>query len=226
VRKPPNLDIFYKEWYDNQFYGKGLIPFCMKRSHALLEKPFTSKDSFDKVLEVGAGVRVQHLAYVKHKFKTYIATDNNDDVIKSMKSNVLPENVQIQKSNAYPLKYPDNSFDRLIASHILEHINYPEKVLAEWSRVVKNGGVISIALPCDPALAWRLGRYFSTFRSTRKKGMGDYKMFIATEHVNTIFQLKTLISYYFPITKESYWPLRVKNPDLNLFYIIHITNNK
>ena len=46
-----------------------------------------------------------------------------------------------------PLPLEDNSFDTVIARHVLEHLIDPVKVLKEWSRVVKTGGRIIIAVP-------------------------------------------------------------------------------
>jgi phosphatidylethanolamine/phosphatidyl-N-methylethanolamine N-methyltransferase len=58
------------------------------------------------------------------------------------------------------LSVPSASFDRLIATHVLEHLPKPERVLREWARVVRPGGTLSLILPCDPGLARRLGRHF------------------------------------------------------------------
>ena len=45
----------------------------------------------------------------------------------------------------------------------------------------------------------------------------------ATEHVNSIFNLHSIIKYnYQNILEESFLPFRVRSFDLNLFYNIHI----
>lgn len=50
---------------------------------------------------------------------------------------------------AYPLAYADGSVDEIRASHILEHFADREllDVLREWSRVLRDGGRIRIAVP-------------------------------------------------------------------------------
>lgn len=47
------------------------------------------------------------------------------------------------------LPFPDNTFDVVYASHILEHIPWYDtrRVLAEWARVVKKGGRLEIWVP-------------------------------------------------------------------------------
>ena len=52
-------------------------------------------------------------------------------------------------SEVYPLGYKDESVDEVYASHVLEHFGAgeTEKVLSEWFRVLKPGGVIRVGVP-------------------------------------------------------------------------------
>lgn len=72
-----------------------------------------------------------------------------------------PGYINIDRSNGqevYPLPYPDNYADEIRASHILEHFGHTEtvKVLDEWYRVLKPGGVMKIAVP---DFGWIVERY-------------------------------------------------------------------
>ena len=45
----------------------------------------------------------------------------------------------------------------------------------------------------------------------------------ATEHVNSIFNLYSIINHNYPnFAKETYLPFRIKSFDLNLFYNVHL----
>ncbi len=72
--------------------------------------------------------------------------------------NVLPKpfiNIDNRKKKgvlnlkAYPLRFKTNTFDLVYASHILEHFKKKQvlKVLVEWVRVLKPGGVLRISVP-------------------------------------------------------------------------------
>jgi predicted SAM-dependent methyltransferase len=52
---------------------------------------------------------------------------------------------------------PDNSVELIYASHVLEHFGRHEldKVLREWFRVLKTGGILRIAVPDFEAVAHR-----------------------------------------------------------------------
>lgn len=54
----------------------------------------------------------------------------------------------------YPLDYADNTVDEIRASHVLEHFSHRDsvRVLADWVRALKPGGIIKIAVPNFDAL--------------------------------------------------------------------------
>lgn len=43
----------------------------------------------------------------------------------------------------------------------------PEDQLIKWANLLKSDGIISIALPCDPGILWRLGQ-ISTMSKAKK----------------------------------------------------------
>lgn len=60
------------------------------------------------------------------------------------------ENIDLKRgTGAYPLDFPDASVDEVRASHLLEHFGWrgTTKVLAEWVRVLKPGGLLRVAVP-------------------------------------------------------------------------------
>jgi len=88
---------------------------------------------------------------------------------------------------------------------------------------IKKRGILSIALPADPGLMWRCGRFFLKLFTVKKKlkiSNLEYDYMIASEHVNSIFNLKSIIKYKYKnnIITEQYLPFRIKILDCNLFY--------
>lgn len=70
------------------------------------------------------------------------------DIIRKAQANVghLPD-VTLTRANIYCLPYPDNYFDGVILSEILEHIEEDVRGLREVLRVLKPGGVVAITVP-------------------------------------------------------------------------------
>lgn len=51
------------------------------------------------------------------------------------------------RGNAYELPFADNSFDKIIAAEILEHLPQDLQAMAELTRVLKPGGLIAVTVP-------------------------------------------------------------------------------
>jgi ubiquinone/menaquinone biosynthesis C-methylase UbiE len=213
--------------YDDLNYAQGLQAYVMKAGHKLSEKRFTEKQHFSKVLEVGAGTGA-HLDFVRHSFDQYILTDHDKgalDIAKEKADQGIIAKLVFETQNGSSLNFKDDTFDRVFAGHVLEHIYQPHLALKEWARVLKDGGMLSILIPTDPGVAWRLGRSMGSRQNAIAQGMAyDYVM--AREHVNPCNNLIAFLKHYFPDYTENWWPFPVASIDLNLFYIFNAVIRK
>lgn len=222
INTPQSYEEYMDKWtkiYQNTNYNTGLVGYFLKKSHEWSEKKFNETVKFNKVLEVGAGSGI-HINYVKHQFNEYYMTDLHDSFIVQAEDKIN-DKVIFKIEDATKLSFKDNVFERVIAAHVLEHLQNPHEVLMEWSRVLKPGGILTIVLPCDPGLGWRLGRYCCARKNFIKQGI-DYDYWMAREHINPINNLVSLVKTYFNEKEESWKPFNIPSMDLNLFYIVHI----
>ncbi len=51
------------------------------------------------------------------------------------------------RGNAYTLPFPDDTFDRIVAAEVLEHLPEDTLAMAELARVLKPGGMIAVSVP-------------------------------------------------------------------------------
>ena len=204
--------------YDQTYYQEGsIVAHINDAGHRISEAPFDKGDFFSSVLEVGAGTG-RHLQYVKHRFDRYVMTDISENLLKLARDRYHDcSGLQFEVADATKLPYPDASFDRLISIYNLEHLPNPHSVLKEWRRVIKPGGTLSIAIPLDGGVAWRLGRFLTTRRTFAREGL-DLDYIIAREHINPSYNLIALIRYYFEQRKEVWYPFRLPLVDINLVY--------
>jgi ubiquinone/menaquinone biosynthesis C-methylase UbiE len=212
----------YPGMYDDANYSSPLQRFVMNASHKLTERAFGPADNFGKVLEIGAGTGV-HLGFVRHRFQEYILSDMDHRMLAIAKAQIDAANgerVRFELQQGERLDFPDQSVDRLVATHVLEHIYRPHLAIKEWRRVIRHGGVLSILIPTDPGLAWRIGRRLGPRRHAEAQGIAyDYVM--AREHVNSCYNLVAILRHYFPDAKESWWPFPIASVDMNLFFAFH-----
>jgi len=216
----PDYEELASRWlgnYDSANYNRSLSASVLSRTHALIERRFSPEVSFPDVLEIGAGT-LAHLPFVRHRFSRYIASDFDQNVLDAAASILGSRaDVQLLKLDGRSLPFANDTFDRLIATHVLEHVQDPHLALQEWVRVVRPGGVISLILPCDPGWAWRIGRYLGPRRAAKEAGL-PYDYYMAREHINSIFNLHQILKYHFPNREVQWWPTRVPLADINLIY--------
>lgn len=217
----------FSEVYDESNYSSPLQSSVMRASHKLVEKVFDERAHFGKVLEVGAGTG-EHFPFVKHSFVEYTLTDHDPktlEVAKKKLAGISNGGVTFDVQTGSELAYSDNTFDRLIATHVLEHIYQPHLALKEWRRVLKHGGTLSILIPTDPGMAWRLGRHFGPRKKAVAQGIA-YDYLMAREHVNSCNNLIAILWHYFPDSEHAWWPFPISSIDINLFYAFHTKINK
>jgi len=217
----------FSDIYDDLNYTDSIQSRVMRASHKFAEKAFSDQVHFSRVLEVGAGTG-EHLPFVIHSFDEYILTDFDQkalDIANNKYSDKYAGKLKFQKQSGEQLSYNDNVFDRVIATHILEHIYQPHLVVKEWARVLKNNGILTVLLPTDPGLGWRMAKHFGPRRNAILKGI-PYDFIMAREHVNSCTNLVYILRHYFPDMSEGWWPLRLASVDINLFYVAHIRVHK
>jgi ubiquinone/menaquinone biosynthesis C-methylase UbiE len=206
-------------------YESNLVNTWVNRAgHRWVEKHYSEKTAFSRVLEVGAGSG-EHLDHIKHQYDQYYLTDANSDLLGlAQKRHQKNEKVIFEQRDALDLPYDDSSFDRLISIYSLEHIVNPHLAIREWKRVFKPGGIITISIPTEGGIAWNLGRYLTTRRYFKKKGL-DLDYLIAREHVNACYRLHAFIKFYFPRRNDNWFPLLIPTPHCNLVYSCNAIND-
>jgi ubiquinone/menaquinone biosynthesis C-methylase UbiE len=218
---------YYKEFFDRTA-NKGLNGFLFDFTHKKLELiPRLSngrkRKISSKVLEVGSGSG-QHLKFVEKSYSKYTMTDINFLLmLKNSKESKLAK-IEYKLADVQNMPFKPGSFDRVIATCLLHHLNDPEKALSEIRRVTKRDGLVSIYLSCDPGILNRFLRRLLIIPKARKLGFNEYEIFIAREHRNHFQSLERMIKHVFKDQniKQRYYPFRIKSWNLNTFCIFQI----
>lgn len=94
---------------------------------------------FNNVVDIGAGDgNILSLLSEKKFAKNYTAVEISDSAIEQIKKKKIPGLSQIRQFDGYSLPFQDKEFDVAICSHVIEHVEFPRKLLREIKRISKH----------------------------------------------------------------------------------------
>jgi len=217
------IDKWYREQYAYCTYcnAAGLSQRMMHKSIERRHKPSTH---FENVLEIGAN-HGEHLQFVQHTFKQYFLTD-----IEEFDSSVLPTSelrtvLTFKKEDACRLSFPNETFDRVLCSCVLHHVQDAEIALMELRRVLKTSGSADLFVSSDPGFLFRLGRYLGPVREAKKMNLDGVKRLLdARDHRNHVAGLTRLIRHVFreDDVEERSYPFPLVSWNLSFWKVFHI----
>jgi ubiquinone/menaquinone biosynthesis C-methylase UbiE len=102
----------------------------------------------DRVLDAGCGEGFYEILLSNLYECSIIGIDNDDKILNAGKERTKNlKNVKLENQDLCNLPYKDNSFDKIICSEVVEHIDQDTKAISELYRVLKPGGRIVITVP-------------------------------------------------------------------------------
>jgi SAM-dependent methyltransferase len=116
-----------------------------KRVQTIFEWVDPTDDKIILDMPCGRGFYLNMFRYVSNC--TIIGAELEWDVIKKAQANVGHLDIPLHNANLYQLPYASDTFDAVILSEILEHIDDDVAGLKEAYRVLKPGGVVAITVP-------------------------------------------------------------------------------
>jgi ubiquinone/menaquinone biosynthesis C-methylase UbiE len=94
--------------------------------------------TFSRVLECGAGEgSILKALDQSGSFQELYAVEISDSGIAQIRKRNLASLQEVKKFDGYKIPYPDDSFDLVYCSHVIEHVEHPRLLLRELKRVSK-----------------------------------------------------------------------------------------
>ena len=159
IHKNIPTDIFYKHYIIGGYLNETMCPYCkntdrgrwqiyvLKNYSGILDKPCS----------------VLHFA-AEEANKKLILTNKN---CKYITADIEPERGDVTCDMTDLNMFSDNTFDYIIANHVLEHVENESKAISELKRVLKHDGIIILSFPIctdiltyeDPSITTESGRW-------------------------------------------------------------------
>jgi methionine biosynthesis protein MetW len=104
------------------------------------------------LLEIGCG-QGDLLASVQHdpKFEA-----QGIDLAEQPLAYAASRGLRVERTDLESRRFEDNTFDMIVAMHVMEHVQNPERLITEIRRILKPGGMYFAVLPCSSHIKARL----------------------------------------------------------------------
>jgi phosphatidylethanolamine/phosphatidyl-N-methylethanolamine N-methyltransferase len=217
--------------YDYEKYSKymytGMQGAAMLISHKLLNQGIP-KELNRSILDIGGG-SMPHKSIIEINSNDSYCISDTSSVLSKKKQEILKtqyENYEFhiwdKDKNFNQFTGEGRKFTRIIASHVWEHVDNPEFALKLWASLLEDDGIITIAIPCDPGLVWRLGQLISRRKARKLFGLeySEYDLQMSREHVNPAQNLVKIFKYYAPRGSKKLFPFVFPIIEFNLFCIL------
>jgi ubiquinone/menaquinone biosynthesis C-methylase UbiE len=139
-----NIKEAYDEFYQQHDEAWRMLGAKYKAEHIM---EVCQRHSFKTVLEVGAGDgSILKLLADQNFAPEYHAVEISESGVGHILSRAINNMMSVQLFDGYHLPFEDNTFDLVILSHVLEHVEHERLLLRELKRVA---GHFVIEVPLD-----------------------------------------------------------------------------
>lgn len=124
------------------------------------------------ILGVGVDLSLRDLTTAQERFTPFVNYNSRSQFV-------------LQQTDATRLPFADNSFDKIICSEVLEHIENYNGVLCEIKRVLKPNGIFAVSVPrrWPEKICWQLSKAYHQVEG------GHIRIFNAQQLCNEIKDL-------------------------------------
>ena len=202
----------------------GFSKYLIETSHRQLSKfGNASVKSVERILEIGAG-RGEHYRFVTNDFSEYLMTDISEWGRSEIEALAATDRrIKFEVQDMQKLSFEDESFDRVIVSCVLAHVDEPYVALSEVKRITKKGGTCSFFISADPGILLRLMR--AVFTKPKMNALEvPYDLLNAISHRNSASGILEIAKYIFRNDDVSinYYPFHLRSWNMSTHIIFNV----
>jgi len=192
---------------DDYYHRSGFLIRAIERRRLACIRRLVDAKPDEHILEVGCGGG-HVLQLFPHAKLTGV--DVSGEMLRKARHNLCGYRIELLKGELQQLGLPDQRFDKIICSEVLEHVIDPREILGQMQRLLKPDGRAVITFPND-VLVNGLKSVIRRSRLTilppfrRVSWGGDHYHL----HVWRVAEMRALLSEYWQVQTERFAPSRL-----------------
>jgi 2-polyprenyl-6-hydroxyphenyl methylase/3-demethylubiquinone-9 3-methyltransferase len=196
----PQVNNDYYNHLGDQWYEADNDPIAILRVEQQVKNPWVDQviqkhfDSNDlSIADIGCGAGFL-TNYLSQKYSNVHGLDASESSLEVANKRDISKKVNYQLGDAYKLPYADNSMEVVCAMDFLEHVDDPEKVVAECARILKPGGLFFYHTFNRNFLSWLIViKFMEWFMPNTPKNLHVLHLFIKPKELQQMMLKHGLI---------------------------------
>lgn len=197
----PKVNNDYYNHLGDSWYSADNDPIAVLRAEQKTKNPWVEKrinnhfDSKDlSILDVGCGAGFL-TNYLALSFSSVSGLDASISSLETAKVKDSTKKVNYIEGSAYQLPFEDNSQDVVCAMDFLEHVERPEDVVLECSRVLKSDGLFFFHTFNRNFISWLVViKFMEWFMPNTPKHLHVLHLFIKPAELEIMMKMSKLVS--------------------------------
>ena len=206
----------YEDWQHVWLARANGFPSLSRFNHGYVLR--ASQGLRGPALEVGAG-RGEHLeleAQAGFPLKRYHVAELMPSMARMITRQFKGAKVKVADCQKR-MPFAAQSFERIIAIHVLEHLPNLPAFLSEAHRLLQRpAGRLLVVIPCEGGWGYELARAVTSKAQYEKRYKLPYAQHIKRDHINSAAEVREELAKLFSVEQQEWWPLRLPSVHLNL----------
>lgn len=193
----------YSQYAQNSRWAMWYARVAPLKAKRIITTLLAYKNTQAKILDVGCGTGMT-FALLAQTFPFASALDIGDQEIKATKEllAIIGITAPVIKYDGDRIPFPSNSFDVITSIEVIEHVQFPNRMLKEMKRVLKKDGVLHITTankwwPIEPHfklpfLSYLPAKLADSYVRFTKRGTSYHNI-----RLPSYLQFKTMVERYF-----------------------------
>jgi len=140
-------------WIQNLVLRVVGLPHLGWRIRARIVIPLLAADAGREVLDAGCGPGVNSITLARRGLRvTAIDADAGKLETLEVLKRLLAPGLKLERADVCRLPFEESSFDKVLCSEVLEHIEDDHAAVAEFARVLRPGGLLVVTVPSEASI--------------------------------------------------------------------------
>ena len=140
-------------WIQNLVLSVAGLPHLGWRIRARAVIPLLASEAGQEILDAGCGPGINSITLARRGLRVTAIDEDPEklETLEALQRSLAPD-LRLERADVCRLPFEDSSFDKVLCSEVLEHVEDDHGAVSEFARVLRPGGLLVVTVPSDASV--------------------------------------------------------------------------